>query len=45
MLRPELVKSNPIALCSDSFSGFNLENKEQHNQEIREVYTQLQTFL
>jgi hypothetical protein len=26
-MRPELVRSNPIPLCPDSFSGFGLENK------------------
>jgi hypothetical protein len=36
-MRPELVKSNPVPLCPDSYSGFNLENKQAHNFEIKEV--------
>jgi len=36
-MRPELVKSNPVPLCPDSYSGFNLENKQAHNYDIKEV--------
>lgn len=37
LLRPEFVKSNPIPLCPDSFSGFKLIDKDLHNQEIIDV--------
>lgn len=35
--RPEFIKNYEVPLCSDSWSGFNLENKKQHNQEIKEA--------
>ena len=37
LLRPEFVRMNPVPLCPDSFSGFRLENKDIHNQEIVDV--------
>jgi tetratricopeptide (TPR) repeat protein len=40
-MRPELVKSNPIPLCPDSFSGFRLENKLDHNREIIDATNRL----
>ena len=36
------MKSNPPSLCADSFSGFGLENKQQHNQEVREATQRLE---
>jgi hypothetical protein len=39
--RPEFVRKYPVPLCSDSFSGFPLQNKEQHNEEIRQAMTKL----
>lgn len=43
LLRPELVRSNPVPLCSDAFSGFVLDVKEaeEHNQEIIEASQRL----
>ena len=53
-MRPELVRSNPVPLCSDSFSGFGLENKVYinwvffftveviHNEEVREATSRLE---
>jgi hypothetical protein len=43
IMRPELVKSNPVPLCPDSYSGFNLENKQAHNFEIKESTQRLET--
>eukprot|EP01119_Soliformovum_irregulare_P004567 TRINITY_DN1561_c1_g1_i3.p1 TRINITY_DN1561_c1_g1~~TRINITY_DN1561_c1_g1_i3.p1 ORF type:complete len:907 (+),score=307.61 TRINITY_DN1561_c1_g1_i3:36-2756(+) len=43
LMRPEFLKNNPIPLCSDSFSGFGLANKHQHNQEIRQATHVLET--
>lgn len=42
LLRPEFVKSSPIPLSPDSFSGFGLENKQKHNDEIRQATTRLE---
>jgi hypothetical protein len=28
------VKVNPVPLCPDSYSGFYLENRERHNEEV-----------
>eukprot|EP01122_Echinamoeba_exundans_P013600 TRINITY_DN5967_c0_g1_i1.p1 TRINITY_DN5967_c0_g1~~TRINITY_DN5967_c0_g1_i1.p1 ORF type:complete len:1302 (+),score=258.45 TRINITY_DN5967_c0_g1_i1:29-3934(+) len=42
MLRPELVKSNPDPLSADSFSGFFLENKLKHNEEVRAATERLE---
>jgi hypothetical protein len=42
MLRPELLKSNPDPLSADSFSGFFLENKLKHNEEVRNATDRLE---
>lgn len=36
------VKNNPEPLCADSFSGFGLQNKEKHNEEIRRATRRLE---
>jgi len=37
MLRPELVLSNPVPLCSDAFSGFQASDPDRlvHNAEVK----------
>ncbi len=39
--RPEFIKTFPVALCPDSFSGFGLENKQKHNEEVRQATIRL----
>eukprot|EP01103_Thecamoeba_quadrilineata_P017072 TRINITY_DN5918_c0_g1_i1.p1 TRINITY_DN5918_c0_g1~~TRINITY_DN5918_c0_g1_i1.p1 ORF type:complete len:585 (+),score=95.88 TRINITY_DN5918_c0_g1_i1:3-1757(+) len=43
LLRPELVKTNRVPLCSDAFSGFIAAQPKvlEHNQEIREATSRL----
>jgi hypothetical protein len=36
-MRPEFVKTYKIPLCPDSFSGFGIENKSKHNDEVRQA--------
>jgi len=41
LLRPELVKKNPVPLCSDAFSRFLLENRQKFEQDIVEITQRL----
>ena len=43
LLRPELVRSNEVPLCSDAFSGFVLDptDAKEHNTEIQEAFSRL----
>lgn len=43
LLRPELVKSNPVPLCPDAFSGFVIDpdDARKHNKEIQEASSRL----
>ncbi|KAL6062793.1 Clu domain-containing protein [Balamuthia mandrillaris] len=43
LLRPELVKTNPVPLCSDALSGFQIHDTEQrsHNKEVEEATKRL----
>jgi len=34
LLRPELVKSNPVPLSSDAFSSFGRPNQKEHNEYV-----------
>jgi hypothetical protein len=34
LLRPELVKQNPVPLSSDAFSRWGLHRAAQHNKEV-----------
>jgi hypothetical protein len=45
LLRPELVKANPVPLCADSFSGFYLQNRERHNDEVAAAVERLEKTL
>ncbi len=45
LLRPELVKSNPVPLSSDSFTWFGLHNSVRHNNEASEATKRLRTDL
>lgn len=37
LMRPELVKMSPVPLCSDSFTSFKVENKEEHEKNIMKM--------
>lgn len=39
LLRPEHVLSNPVPLCSDAFSGFQMDDPDRavHNREVTEA--------
>jgi len=43
LLRPELVRSNEVPLCSDASSGFVLDptDAKEHNTEIQEAFSRL----
>jgi len=43
LLRPELVRSNPVPLSSDAFSGFQKydPDRSQHNREVFEATKRL----
>jgi hypothetical protein len=34
MLRPELVRRNPVPLSSDGCTAFGVDNKQEHDQVI-----------
>jgi hypothetical protein len=42
LLRPELVKSNLVPLCSDAFSSFHLEDRIEHEEEVKEATRRLE---
>lgn len=43
LLRPELVKTNPVPLCSDSYSLWKIDNHEQFQKDIEEATNRLET--
>ena len=42
LLRPELVKTNPTPLCSDSFSMWKIDNIDDYHRDIVEATTRLE---
>lgn len=43
LLRPELVRSNPVPLSSDAFSKWPIEDAHSHNIEVMEATRRLET--
>ena len=42
LLRPELVKNNPVPLCSDAYSTWEIENIVSYNEDIAEATHRLE---
>ena len=41
--RPELVKRNPVPLCSDAFSAWAKSESKEHEREVRDALSRLLT--